>query len=176
MSKPYQTAVLKTLKFYEHYMLPRETVCEDGLTPYGKPPRQGLLELKKQEFTDRKRLLNPYQKELMEAEGNSRVKHLEGLGSAFVNAHTMTSFTHTYNRHQGLYEFRSQDFPASYSGVASPLEYARDPDYSVKLATIERINLKKWMVIGLVVVWAVRRRVANVAAYDRMKRSEQRAM
>lgn len=176
VSKPYQSAVHKTLWFYESYLLPREKVCENGLTPYGKPPRQPLFELKKQEFTDRKRMLNPYQKEMMVSEGNSKVKHLESLGTAYVNAQTLGSFTMTYNRHEGLYGFRTQDFPASYSASASSLEYALDPDYSVKLVAAERINLKKWLLVGLLFIWAVNRRVTNVATYDRMKRSEQRAM
>jgi hypothetical protein len=61
-SKPYQYMLQKTLHLYEHYVLPREIIHPNGLTHFNKKKRTSLLQLKRQEFKDRKRMLNPYQK------------------------------------------------------------------------------------------------------------------
>ena len=53
--RAHQAVVLRFLYLYENYLLPR----------YANKHRPSLLQLKRQEFEDRKRLLNPYQKELV---------------------------------------------------------------------------------------------------------------
>ena len=51
----YNKSIYYTIHFYENYILPRDM----------NKNRKSLTQLKQQEFIDRKRLLNPYQKELL---------------------------------------------------------------------------------------------------------------
>ena len=53
--KLYEYSVQQTLKVYENWVLPRTNL--DGVK------RVSLREVKLREFRDRKKLLNPYQKE-----------------------------------------------------------------------------------------------------------------
>ena len=66
-SEYYKLAVDKTLGIYEKYVLPENR------------KRKSLLELKTEEFNDRKRLLNPYQKEMLLLEKSNKTEILENL-------------------------------------------------------------------------------------------------
>ena len=57
-SKLYDLSVDKTLKFYERWVLPQE-----WWHGHSETTRVSIKELKLREFRDRKKLLNPYQKE-----------------------------------------------------------------------------------------------------------------
>jgi hypothetical protein len=50
-----------------------------------------------------------------------------------VKIENMKTFTVTYDRHHGKYGFKNSDFPDAYPFGTSTMEYARDPDWSVKL-------------------------------------------
>jgi len=67
----------------------------------------------------------------------------------------MKSFSLTYDRHKDKYGFRHSNFKESYNIGESPMEWAKDPDWSVKFVP-QRINLKKWMFYAFVVVMMVR--------------------
>lgn len=64
--KVYDKSVDMTLRFYERYMLPQG--WWHGMSPEG---RVGIKELKLREFRDRKKLLNPYQKEQLLAQSTN---------------------------------------------------------------------------------------------------------
>lgn len=55
MERVRSAVMTRIVHFYEHYMLPRDL----------NRSRPSLLELKQQEFEDRKLMLNPYQKSLV---------------------------------------------------------------------------------------------------------------
>lgn len=55
------------------------------------------------------------------------------------------------------------------------LEYARDPDLSVKFE-LQRVNLKKWLLFALLGFGMLKYRERQVNKYDHLKRQEQRAM
>ena len=158
-SKIYQRAVGKTLHFYETYMLPQ------GIK------RKSLLELKRQEFDDRKRLLNPYQKELMTREKPDKVKALEKK----ADIETMKTFELSYDRHANMYGYRQRNFPESYPWNTSEMEFRQDPDWSVKIQPL-RYPFKRVFFLGLVALFIGKRRIQNVAEFDRKKRFEQRNM
>ena len=162
--KAYSSAINKTLWVYENYFLPREL----------NKNRVSLVDLKKQEFNDRKKMLNPYQKEIISHDKTDQIKHLESLGNK-VSLHTMKNFSVTYNRHKGKYDYRSTNFPDSIVWWQSPLDYSKDPDWTNKLV-IQRINFKKLIVFSLLFVCMIKRRLYNVQEFDRAKRREQRAM
>jgi len=83
----------------------------------------------------------------------------------------MYTFSITYDRHQGLYGYRTHSFPDKYDPDESSLNYANDPDWMQKLQ-IKRVNLKRFFFFGVLLwVW-VRNRVAKVEEYDRIKRVE----
>lgn len=69
--------------------------------------------------------------------------------SKIANIQSMQTFTLTYNRHEGRYGYRENNFPESYHNRECALEYAKDPDYTVKFE-VERINLKLLMFSALV--------------------------
>jgi hypothetical protein len=88
---------------------------------------------------------------------------------------TMKTFDLTYNRHAGKYGFVEKDFPKEYSVYAGPLDFVRDPDYSVKFK-LQRLNLKAWLFTVLAIYYFGNKRLRNVSEFDRLKRQEQRAM
>lgn len=45
----------------------------------------------------------------------------------------MYNFTHTLDRHSGLYQYKTANFPDSYDPEKSTLNYAYDPDGFYKL-------------------------------------------
>jgi hypothetical protein len=167
----YDRAVLKTLFFYETWVLP------DNDT-YGWPKDQhrlSLREAKLKEFRERKALLNPYDKEkLLEAAGEEQKPRLEKL-SRSVNFQNCEQFTISYDRHKGLYGYRVRDFPAEYDIKASFMDWKQDP-YKRDKFKIGRINLKKCFALLALAIAAEQFREAQVSEYDRLKRFEQRAM
>lgn len=121
-SKVYNWAVLRTLNFYETYMLPKD------------PKRISLLQIKQKEFQDRKKLLNPYQKNLlvqeaMGTEKSTQIKRLEKI----TRINTMKTFSLTYDRHEGKYPTSVGPFPDKYTPNQSILDYRNDPDWSSKM-------------------------------------------
>ena len=83
----------------------------------------------------------------------------------------MNSFQLTYDRHQGKYGKRTQNFPKEYSHYDASFDYANDPDWSVKIGT-KRANLKMWIFYGAVIFWLGRQRLNAVSQFDKMKREE----
>lgn len=81
--------MIKLLNYYEKYFLPVD------------PSRPSLLELKKQEFRLRKKLLNPIMKEQAISSHNDS-EHALKL-SKKVDFKTMYDFTITFDRHKGRY-------------------------------------------------------------------------
>ena len=130
--------------------------------------------MKRREFTDRKKLLNPYQKELLLQQETTRTAQLETLAKV-AKIETMKTFDLTYDRHAGKYGYREKDFPTEYSIHDSPMDYVRDPDYTVKFK-VQRVNLKAWVLFFLALYYFGNKRLRNVAEFDRLKRQEQRAM
>ena len=87
----------------------------------------------------------------------------------------MYTFAITYDRHKDRYGYRTKDFPDKYSVHESTLNFAYDPDWLVKLDT-KRVNLKKFLFfLGIGFLW-LHHRVQKVEEFDRIKRTEQRAM
>ena len=92
-----------------------------------------------------------------------------------VSVQTMYSFNITYDRHKGRYGFRTSDFPDKYTVHDSTLNLAYDPDWQLKLQ-IKRVKLKKFLFLfGVAFIW-LRNRIVKVEEFDRIKRTEQRAM
>lgn len=83
----------------------------------------------------------------------------------------MYTFKISFDRHKDRYLYREKDFPAEYSVNESTLNYAMDPDWTQKLA-IKRLNLKKAFLFATLIFLWVRRRVAMVEEFDRLKRIE----
>lgn len=83
----------------------------------------------------------------------------------------METFRCTFDRHKDLYGCRTQNFPSQYHPLESSLNYAQDPDWSVKFM-YPRINLKKWIAILLFGYWLVQWKVKRVEEYDKLKRHE----
>ena len=111
--------------------------------------RPSLLALKQGEFTDRKRLLNPYQKEVMLRERNPQeIKVLKELEQR-TSLQSMRTFTVTYDRHKGKYGFKTDNFPEMYDHSASRLEMAYDPDWVVKIS-VNRFPMRKYIFAGIV--------------------------
>lgn len=99
---------------------------------------------------------------------------LESLAkkTAFNN---LEYFDCTYDRHKDLYGFRYENFAKSYDPDETPLNYAQDPDWSVKYHN-KRINLKKYFVMLVIfMIWA-KYKMKQVEKFDHLKRKEQRAM
>lgn len=159
--KLYDKAVDVSLKFYEKYVLP------------SGGQKLSLRELKLQEFRDRKKLLNPYQKEelLRNAVDADAMKKLGERASI----KTMYTFNITTDRFAGKYGYRTGNFPKSYSVHDLPIDYAYDPDWTVKIR-YERLNLKKIILVVGLIYYFLSRRVYLVEQFDKRKRYEQRAM
>lgn len=114
-----------------------------------------LKELKLREFRDRKKLLNPYQKEQLLATSSNSDELLKLAEK--VSVKTMYSFNITYDRHKERYGYRTSNFPSEYHPNESSLNYANDPDWILKMG-VRRISLKKWMFIFIIGgIWLYRR-------------------
>ena len=106
----YDRAVLRTLNFYEKWILPDNDM-------YGWPKenrRISLREAKLKEFRIRRALMNPYDKtRLLETSSDEERNQLEKVAKDlnFVNC---TDFTISFDRHKGLYGDRVRDFPNEY--------------------------------------------------------------
>jgi len=112
--------VQKTIHLYESYILP----------PHSK--RVSLLDIKKQEFRERKKLLNPILKEqLLDSSTEEEKIRLEALAKK-TSFNNLEYFDISYDRHKDLYGFKYENFPKSYHPEETPLNYAHDPDWSVK--------------------------------------------
>ncbi len=83
----------------------------------------------------------------------------------------MYTFNITYDRHKDRYGYRLHDFPASYQVNESSLNYAHDPDWAYKMQ-VKRVPLKRLVLVLLLGFWWLRRRIANVEEFDRLKRQE----
>ena len=83
----------------------------------------------------------------------------------------MKSFPISYNRHKNKYGFKENNFPDTYQSDACVLDYARDPDWTVKF-TYQRLNCKKWILITGFGLWMLKRRHDNVAKHDAQMRKE----
>ena len=81
----------------------------------------------------------------------------------------------TYDRHKGMYGDRVRDFPAQYEASASVMEYKNDP-YARDKFKIQRVNLKAYLALAILLFTAIKWREFKVSEYDRLKRHEQRAM
>jgi hypothetical protein len=113
--------------------------------------RPSLLALKQGEFKDRKRLLNPYQKEVMLRERTPQeIKILKELEQR-TSHQSMQTFTITYDRHKGKYGHRTSNFPEMYDHSASRLEIANDPDWVVKMG-VSRFPMRKYVCAGIVLM------------------------
>jgi hypothetical protein len=87
----------------------------------------------------------------------------------------METFRCNLDRHKDLYGYRTQNFPPSYHPNESALNYAQDPDWSVKF-TNTKLKIKRLILAALLGFWLVQWKVKRVEEYDRLKRHEQRAM
>jgi hypothetical protein len=105
---------------------------------------------------------------LLLSQETNRTTELETLAKV-AKIETMKSFDLTFNRHAGKYGYREKDFPKEYSIHAAPIDFVRDPDYSVKFV-LTRVNLKAWALFFLAVYYFGNKRLRNVAEFDRLKR------
>jgi len=120
-TKLYDKTLSRTLSFYETWVLPKSS------------SRKSLREVKMEEFRERKKLLNPYERPLLldSASQEERIR-LDQLDKQ-TSFSSMHDFTVTYDRHESLYGYRTHTFPSSYKVGESPLNYAMDPDWSIKM-------------------------------------------
>ena len=119
----YDSAVARTLYFYENWILPCPK--ESG---FHRQTRISLHEAKMIEFKEKKKLLNPYDKELLLDSANQEERlRLEDVSkrTSFNNVHTDKL---RYDRHKGAYGLRITNFPDSYHIRDSALEWRMDPD------------------------------------------------
>ena len=134
-----------------------------------------MLEAKKEEFRQRKILLNPILRQQLLSDSTDEERYRLDKLSKMTKFENMETFRCTFDRHKNLYGYRESNFPASYHPSESALNFAKDPDWSLKLE-YPRLKLKRWIIAALVGFWLVQWKVKKVEEYDRLKRHEQRAM
>ena len=124
------------LRYYENWVLPKQTIS--------------LRDLKIREFEDRKKLVHPYTKDSFIAENidNDSIVALQRK----VRMSNMHTFTLTYDRHEGRYEYKLKDFPDSYPPVMPFYEFLKDPDWLYKMK-YRRFNGKYLSFVILFFVW-----------------------
>jgi hypothetical protein len=106
-------------------------------------------------------LLNPIlRQKLIENASDEDRNRLEILGKQ-TKFETMETFNVTTDRHLNLYGYRTENFPQSYHPLESPLNYANDPDWSVKYE-YTRIKLKRVFIAILICFWFVQWKVKKV--------------
>ena len=148
--RAYDAAVAKTLLFYESWILPCPKM--DG---FQKQTRISLREAKLREFREKKKLLNPYERDmLLDSSTQDERLRLEDLTKR-TNFQSIMTDKLRYDRHKGAYDFRVHDFPDSYSINDSPLEYQHDPD-GLKKFRLQRLNFKLMIVGGFLIYQLIR--------------------
>ena len=168
----YDRAVARTLAIYENWILPDP--AEHG---FARTTRISLREAKLREFREKKKLLHPYEREqLLDSASQEERLRLTAVDKR-TNFASTKDFKVTYNRHKDAYDFRVSNFPKEYHLNASPLDFRHDPDlvgndvYDSKFK-LKRVNLKMWMIAGLLTYWLIGWKVKRVENFDRMKRKE----
>ena len=66
----------------------------------------------------------------MMSEDNQKVNDLSLQN---ISVENMPKFKISYNRHKDQYKYRETDFPQEYHSKMVALEYAKDPDWTVKI-------------------------------------------
>ena len=152
-SKIQDKAVALTLKYYERLILPQHQ------------GRVSLLDSKKAEFRLRKQLLNPItcQKMLEEATPEEKFK-LEKLIKT-TSLSNLQNFTYSFDRHRDMYGYKTSNFPQSYHPKVSAINFAQDPDWSVKLLT-PRFNFKRWILLLVFGYLILKYQVRRVEYFD----------
>lgn len=92
-----------------------------------------------------------------------------------TNFNNMETFRTTFDRHNDLYGYKTKNFPPSYHPNEPSLNYAYDPDWSIKFHNT-RLKLKRLIIAAILGYFLIQWKVKQVENYDRLKRHEQRAM
>jgi hypothetical protein len=119
--------------------------------------------------------LNPYQKEELLLQSSPEKAEMLNKLSDNVSIKNMYNFSVTYDRHKNKYDYKEGKFPPQYEVNDTALNYANDPDWSVKLKVM-RFPLKKILFFLGLFFYVLGNRVKMVEEFDRRKRKEQRAM